>query len=254
MNEELKQQLQRVMNAKGDIKLEAKSDDEYNLYIYGNIGGFFGDNSAQSVQRKLQGVKAEKIHVHINSAGGSAFDGIAISNQLKKHSAEVIVHVDGWAASAASIIAMAGDKIIMPSNTMMMIHQASTIAFGNANDFEKVANDLKKIDTAVKASYSNRFVGSDDELIELLKEETWLNADEAVAIGLADEVAEEIEIKEPGEQNEEEPENYKDKLVAKYVAQAQKEETEPETDEEKGNEQLKINAKIVEDFLNAFSK
>ncbi|WP_121605396.1 head maturation protease, ClpP-related [Virgibacillus sp. Bac332] len=257
MSEELKQQLNRVLNMKGDIKLESKAENEYSLYIYGSIGGFFGDNSAQSIRRKLSGVEANKIHVHINSGGGSAFDGIAISNFLKNHKAEIIVHVDGWAASAASIIAMAGDKIIMPSNTVMMIHRASTIAIGNAGDFEKVANDLKKIDSAVTATYENRFVGEREELVKLLEDETFLTADEALAFGLADEVGEEIEIKDPDdiEDEEKEPDNFKDSLIAKYAAQANPtNEQSNEIEEETPQKDIKDNVKIFEDFLNAFKK
>ncbi|HDR7621832.1 TPA: Clp protease ClpP [Bacillus mycoides] len=164
--------------------------------------------------------KAEKIHVHINSGGGSAFDGVAICNQLKQHNAEIIVHIDGWAASAASVIAMAGDKIIMPSNTMMMIHQASTFEYGNADFFEKTARDLRKIDSALAASYKKRFVGTDEELKQLLKDETWLTAEEAVALGLADEIADEIEIDDTQEDEEEEiVENFKEDLIAKYTKQ-----------------------------------
>lgn len=165
-------------------------------------------------------LKQKKIHVHINSGGGSAFDGVAICNQLKQHSAEIIVHIDGWAASAASVIAMAGDKIIMPSNTMMMIHQASTFEYGNADLFEKTARNLRKIDSALAASYKKRFVGTDEELKQLLKDETWLTAEEAVALGLADEIADEIEIDDTQEDEEVEVvENFKEDLVAKYMKQ-----------------------------------
>ncbi|MDR4151283.1 head maturation protease, ClpP-related, partial [Bacillus thuringiensis] len=144
----------------------------------------------------------------------------AICNQLKQHSAEIIVHIDGWAASAASVIAMAGDRIIMPSNTMMMIHQASTFEYGNADLFEKTARDLRKIDSALAASYKKRFVGTDEELKQLLKDETWLTAEEAVALGLADEIADEIEIDDTQEDEEEEVvENFKEDLVAKYTKQ-----------------------------------
>lgn len=215
------------MNLKRDIRFEAKENNEYKLSIYGSIGGWFSENNAESVRRKLQDVKAEKIHVHINSGGGSAFDGVAICNMLKQHTAEIIIHIDGWAASAASVIAMAGDKIIMPSNTMMMIHQASTIEYGNADLFEKTAKDLRKIDSALAASYKGRFVGTEEELKQLLKDETWLTADEAVALGLADEVADEIEIDDTQE-DEEEVENFKEDLVAKYATQTKKQSKEPE--------------------------
>ncbi|MGG1136429.1 head maturation protease, ClpP-related [Bacillus mycoides] len=212
--------MNKLLNLKRDIRFEAKGENEYKLTVYGSIGGWFSENNAEAVRRKIQDVKAERIHVHINSGGGSAFDGVAICNLLKQHDAEVIVHIDGWAASAASVIAMAGDKIIMPSNTMMMIHQASTFEYGNADFFEKTARDLRKIDSALAASYKKRFVGTDEELKQLLKDETWLTAEEAVALGLADEIADEIEIDDTQEEEEEEVvENFKEDLVAKYTKQ-----------------------------------
>ncbi|MEX0375685.1 MULTISPECIES: head maturation protease, ClpP-related [Bacillus] len=212
--------MNKLLNLKRDIRFEAKGENEYKLTVYGSIGGWFSENNAEAVRRKIQDVKAEKIHVHINSGGGSAFDGVAICNLLKQHDAEIIVHIDGWAASAASVIAMAGDKIVMPSNTMMMIHQASTIEYGNADFFEKTARDLRKIDSALAASYKKRFVGTDEELKQLLKDETWLTAEEAVALGLADEIADEIEIDDTQEDEEEEVvENFKEDLVAKYTKQ-----------------------------------
>lgn len=212
--------MNKLLNLKRDIRFEAKGENEYKLTVYGSIGGWFSENNAEAVRRKIQDVKAEKIHVHINSGGGSAFDGVAICNQLKQHSAEIIVHIDGWAASAASVIAMAGDKVIMPSNTMMMIHQASTFEYGNADLFEKTARDLRKIDSALAASYKKRFVGTDKELKQLLKDETWLTAEEAVALGLADEIADEIEIDDTQEDEEVEVvENFKEDLVAKYMKQ-----------------------------------
>ncbi|MDM8098666.1 Clp protease ClpP [Oceanobacillus oncorhynchi] len=220
-----KPDMNKLINLKRDIRFEAKSDNEYKLSVYGFIGGW--QNNAERVLEQIQQTSAEKIHVHINSGGGSAFEGVAICNILKQHDAEIVVHIDGWAASAASVIAMAGDKVIMPSNTMMMVHQASTIEYGNADMFEKTAKDLRKVDTALRASYKNRFVGSDDELVTLLKDETWLTADEAVALGLADEVAEEIEIDDTQEE-EEIVENFKDDLVAKYAAQQNNEPPEPE--------------------------
>lgn len=222
--------MRKILNLKRDIRFEATKEKEYKLSIYGFIGGWYND--AETIRRKLNEVDAEIIHVHINSGGGSAFDGVAICNLLKQHKAEIIVHVDGYAASAASVIAMAGDKIIMPSNTMMMIHQASTFEYGNADVMEKTAKDLRKIDTALRQTYKNRFVGTEEELIQLLKDETWLTADEAVTLGFADEVAEEIDIDESQEEdNEGVIENIKDDIVAKYAAQSNNPKPkEPETD------------------------
>lgn len=220
-----KPEMSKIINLKRDIRFEATKDDEYNLYVYGFIGSW--RNSPERILETIQNTDAKTIHVHINSEGGSAFDGVAIGNILKQHDAEIIVYVDGWAASAASVIAMAGDKIIMPSNTMMMIHQASTFGYGNANQFEKVAKDLRKIDTALRASYKNRFVGDEADLIKLLEEETWLTAEEALALGFADEIVDEIEIDDTQE-DEEEVINHKDQIVAKYTKNNKSKEKEPE--------------------------
>ncbi|WP_413574440.1 terminase TerL endonuclease subunit [Bacillus thuringiensis] len=128
--------MNKLLNLKRDIRFEAKGENEYKLTVYGSIGGWFSENNAEAVRRKIQDVKAEKIHVHINSGGGSAFDGVAICNQLKQHNAEIIVHIDGWAASAASVIAMAGDKIIMPSNTMMNGLRDGAVVFDEIHQYE----------------------------------------------------------------------------------------------------------------------
>ncbi|WP_330948890.1 head maturation protease, ClpP-related [Virgibacillus sp. MG-45] len=209
--------LNKVLNTKQGFDIVNQEEHSLKISIYGFIGGW--RNSAENILQQIENADVEEIHVHINSGGGSAFDGIAIGNILKNHKAKIIIHIDGWAASAASIIAMAGDEVIMPGNTMMMIHQASTFEYGNADIFEKTAKDLRKVDKAVTASYRKRFVGSEEELSELLKEETWLNADEAVALGFADVIADEIEIEEL-EEEQNEPENIKESLVAKYAAQS----------------------------------
>jgi len=227
--------LKNILNKYGAIQLKNESDKILKLNIYGYIG--YWDTSANYVLQKIENADADEIHVHINSGGGSAFDGIAICNILKNHKAKVIAHIDGWAASAASIIAMGADEVIMPSNTMMMIHQASTFAYGNADEFEKIVIDLRKIDTAVKASYENRFVGSADELEKLLNDETWLTADEAQTLGFADTISDEIEYDEPVEAEEDEEQTVDD-LVAKYSKkqpeaqrkEKQKENTQTETE------------------------
>lgn len=214
----MKENLDKILNIKRKIEVTNQTDKKMKLIIYGYIGGW--ENDAESVIKEIEDADVEEIHVHINSGGGSAFDGIAIHNILKRHKAKVVVNVDGWAASAASIIAMAGDEVIMPSNTMMMIHQASTFGYGNADDFEKAVKMLRKVDKSVRASYASRFTGTEEELSDLLKEESWLNADEAVSLGLADKVVDEVEV----EEIEEEVDNIKDKLVAKYKKENKKEE------------------------------
>ena len=132
----------------------------------------------------------KQINLHLNSPGGSVFEGTAIYNMLKQNNAKVNVYVDGLAASIASVIAMSGDTIFMPSNSMLMIHNAWTIAMGNADELRKQADDLEKISGVGNIAYLEKAGDKLDEstLKELLDNETWLTAQEAVDYGLADEI------------------------------------------------------------------
>lgn len=130
----------------------------------------------------------ELIEVTINSRGGEVDHGLAIYNYLKSHSAAVSVRIDGIAASAASMIALAGDEIIMPENTLMMVHNPWTFAAGNAKQLRKTAEDLEKFEKSLLATYMARTNKSEEEIYTLLDEETWLTAAEAVELGFADKV------------------------------------------------------------------
>ncbi|TGA95715.1 Clp protease ClpP [Sporolactobacillus shoreae] len=132
------------------------------------------------------------INLHINSPGGSVFEGVAIGNMLKQNKAQVNVFVDGLAASIASVIAMAGDHIAMPANAMMMIHNPWSYVVGNAADMRKEADDLDHINESMKQTYLAKAGDKldTDTLGTLMDAETWLSAQEAVGYGLADEVLE----------------------------------------------------------------
>ena len=185
-----------------EVKNEADSETA-ELYLYGTIReAYWWDDeddciSAKRVKNALKELKGKNVNVHINSPGGDVFESIAICNLLKQYDGDITIIDDALAGSGASIIATAGKKVIMYTNSMQMIHNAWTYAAGNADELRKVANDLDKIDTAVKASYKNRFVGTDEELEALLKEESWLTAEECLAFGLCDEIADEPEKEEP---------------------------------------------------------
>src|SRR5690606_37040464 len=132
------------------------------------------------------------INLYINSSGGSVFEGIAIHNMLKRHKAKINVHIDALAASIASVIAMSGDTIFMPKNSMLMIHHAWTFAIGNAEQLRKTADDLDRITNSSKQSYLQKAGDklTDEKLTEMLDAETWLSADEAYRYGLCDVVLE----------------------------------------------------------------
>jgi ATP-dependent protease ClpP protease subunit len=138
--------------------------------------------------KALGDVKA--LHVHINSYGGHVSAGFTIYSILKQHQAKVIVHVDGFALSAASVVAMAGDTIIMPGNSMMMIHNPWIWIGGDAKDLRKEADTLDKQRDAMIAAYSDKTGLPHDELVQMLDDETWFTADEALEKGFADVVGE----------------------------------------------------------------
>ncbi len=130
----------------------------------------------------------KKINIFINSYGGDVFEGAAIYSQLKRHQAEKIVYVDGFACSIASVIAMVGDKVIIPKNTMMMVHNIWVNATGNAKELRKAADDLDVIMEANRQAYLEKSGGkiSEGKLIKLLDEETWLTASRCLEYGFCD--------------------------------------------------------------------
>ena len=136
----------------------------------------------------------DTLTVYMNSEGGDIFAAQAIYSQLKRHRATVTVYIDGLAASAASVVAMAGDTVVMPTNAMMMVHNPWTIALGNATEFRKLADDLDTIRESMIAAYTEKTALGRDEIIALLDAETWLTAEDAVEKGFADEVAAEKKV------------------------------------------------------------
>lgn len=171
-------------------KIENKKEDMAEISIYQEIGESWFEESvtAKKFIKELKNIDAGIINLHINSPGGSVFDGLAIYNALKAHSAKIIVKIDGLAASIASVIAMAGDVIEMPKNTMMMIHDPSCFVGGSSSDMRKMANALDKIKTGIISTYQDKTGLAEDELAGLMAEETWFTAQEAINKGLADEM------------------------------------------------------------------
>lgn len=161
------------------------------LTIYDEIG--FGGVTAKGIKADLESVSAKTIKVKINSPGGDVFDGVAIHNLLKDHPARIEVVVDGVAASAASIIAMAGDYITVADGAFVMIHNAWALTMGNADDHLKTIEALRKIDSALVGIYANRSGGNPEAIKRMMKDETWLNGAEAVQLGFADSTAQQPE-------------------------------------------------------------
>lgn len=171
------------------IKAKATPPEEHELAIMGEIGdsGWGADCvTATMVKASLKAAGSAPVRVVLNSPGGDAFEGIAIYNLLRAHAGDVTVNVIGLAASAASIIAMAGDKIEMGEGAMLMIHSSWGLVVGNRTDMLEFAEMLDKIDTSVAELYARRSGKSVAEVYGLMEKETWLTADEAVENGFAD--------------------------------------------------------------------
>lgn len=157
--------------------------------------------TTDTVQKILDELNGKPLDIHINSYGGEVFEGFAVYNMLKDYAGHKTVYIDGIAASIASVIAMAGDQVIMNKASMMMIHNASGSCWGNAMEMEKVVSALKQIDEVIKDVYLARGLKIGKvTLTKLMEDETYMTAQEAVEYGFADSIME----------NEKETETYED--------------------------------------------
>jgi len=177
------------------FKIEAKSISDADIIIYDQIGSsFFEDGiTAKSFSEALNGLGKgiKNINLRINSPGGDVFDGITIYNRLKQHPANITVHVDGLAASIASIIALAGSEIIMGEGALYMVHLPWTACRGDRNDLDNTVQRLMDIEEQMLTIYSKRTGLDRVELRKMLEDETWLDADQAIEMGFADKKSEE---------------------------------------------------------------
>lgn len=159
------------------------------LHIYGEITSFpwaDGDVSSENLSRQLEKVKdVSAINVYINSYGGEVGEGLAIYNALKRHKAKVKTYCDGFAASIASVIFMAGDERVMNDSSLLMIHNAWSFVEGNAKELRKQADDLDKITQASVVAYKAHSDLTEDEIKALMDAETWILPEEAIEYGFA---------------------------------------------------------------------
>lgn len=173
-----------------DENVEVSEDVEAGtaeVYIYSEIGGWFGIYADDFIEA-INKLDVETINLHINSPGGSIFDGVAIYNSLIQHKARIVVSVDSLAASAASFIAQAGDEIIMRRASTMMIHDGSMMTWGDAAQLRQDAEILDKLSNNIASIYAFRAGGTVEEWRATMIGEAWYTAAEAVEAGLADRV------------------------------------------------------------------
>lgn len=184
-------------------EIKQQAENSLDLYIYGDVEGdsydwwkdevIRSETSANTFREELgKYPNASEINIYINSYGGSVFEGTAIYNQLKRHPAHKTVYIDGFACSIASVIAMAGDEVVMPKNALMMIHNMWMFVSGNAAELRKAADDLDIINEAGRAAYLEKAGDklTPEALAQMEDDETWLTAEQCIEYGLADRYAE----------------------------------------------------------------
>lgn len=185
--------------SKGRFEIQhAKADagDTATIYLYDAIvdsdedAYWYGGVSAESVVKALHQLTAQTVHLHVNSPGGSVFGGRAIEQAIRTYKGEVIAHVDGLAASAASFLIMAAKQVRMAPGAFLMIHNSWTFALGNANELRKTAGLLDQIDGSLVQTYAARTGLEPDAIATMMAEETWIAAPDAVAMKFSDAVDE----------------------------------------------------------------
>lgn len=176
------------MSQKKYFQLVENENKEAELYIYGDITSWpwqESDVSSYTLSRALQSLDADSVKVYINSYGGEVAEATAIYNQLKNSKAKVTTVCDGFACSAASVIFMAGDERIMNKASRLMIHNAMSGAWGNAQELRKAADDIENINELSITAYMEHVNISQEKLQELMDGESWIKPEDAVEMGFA---------------------------------------------------------------------
>jgi ATP-dependent Clp protease, protease subunit len=171
-------------------RMTARGKAEAEVLLYEDIGGWFGGVTAKDFYADLRALgTVETLNIRINSMGGEVFEGLAIYRHLAEHAARKVVHVDGIAASIASIIAMAGSEIHVAEAGRIMIHDASGACWGTADQMRETADRLESITGSLTDIYVARTGAKREQVREWMLAETWFTADEAVKAGMATKIA-----------------------------------------------------------------
>lgn len=191
------------------------------MTIYGVIGESWWEDStsASDIDFALKETQGD-IVINLNSPGGDAFDGIAIYNRLKNHDGKVTINIDGYACSAASVIAMAADELWMGEGTMLMIHEASTMVWGNKRDMRKEADILEELENGIIDIYMTKANITREEIREMVDNETWFSKQAAIDIGFS--TSTERTVEEPTPAQNTADDDFINTIVEKVTAQLQK--------------------------------
>jgi ATP-dependent Clp protease, protease subunit len=177
---------------RGQFHAQATGDNEATIWLYDAIvsDDYWGGVSALTIGKSLAEYRDKSIiHLRINSPGGDVFAGRAMQQLIAESPSKIITHVDGYAASAASYVALAGHEVHIAEGGMFMIHKGWTLGIGNADDLRKVASLLDQIDESLVATYASKTGQDPDQIRQWLTAETWFTAEESVQYGFATQIA-----------------------------------------------------------------
>jgi len=178
-------------------EFRAAAEDDNTISIYDPIGERWDGNgvTVKRISAALRSIGSKDVVVNINSPGGNFFEGVSIYNALREHKGKVTVQVMGLAASAASVIAMAGDEIKMGDGTFLMIHNAWAVAVGNRHDFQSVVETLEPFDAAMAQVYAARSGLEVSAIVAMMDKETWIGAHKAIEDGFATGLLDSAQVK-----------------------------------------------------------
>jgi len=229
-----------------------QNNNEVDIQIYGDITSwewYETDVSSYTLSKQIEGLECDVINVYINSYGGEVAEGLAIYNQLKRHKAKVKTICDGFACSAASVIFMAGEERVMSTASLLMIHNAWTFASGNSKELRKQADDLDVITQASINAYMQEVNITEEELKQMLDDETWIAPQEALEKGFITTIVNEKDANGVSQSVK--------KSLVKMIEEAQsKIEPEPveptEPQEPKQTEEPIVESRVMDSFFNLF--
>ena len=191
-SEQLDNEAENMAAAKSWYALQSTEDGSATeIHLYDEIGGY-GVGAKQFIA-DLKRNSGNRIHLRINSVGGSVTEGLAIANAIKRHKGGVTAHIDGLAASMATVIAVSADETAMSDNAIFMIHEPWSVGQGTADDLRAEAEVLDKMKKSLVRAYTKKTGLDDEEVEEMMKAETWMNAEEALSSGFVDYIEDGLE-------------------------------------------------------------
>jgi len=192
MNRNQLNNLFALNKGKGSFTIENKATDEATIYLYDFItsDSFFGGISAIDFVKELNSITAKTIHIRISSPGGDVFAARAMAQAIREHPSNIIAHIDGMAASAATFLVIAAEKAVISHGSIFMIHSAWAVSIGSSKDFAEMSALLARTDQSIAADYMAKTGKDQAQIIEFMEAETYFFGQEAVDAGFVDAIAE----------------------------------------------------------------